>query len=243
MKHFTIELNGTESTLTAYLHDQSPKMLNVHLRPAMLVIPGGGYQFCSDREAEPIAAAYFANGYNTFVLRYSVGEDRPFQNALKDGEEAVKHIRQNEKEYNLISENLAAVGFSAGGHLVASLATVGVNKPDAVILGYAVLTNQYGALVGTDMLDTTKEVNEKTPPSFIFATSDDPVVTCDNSISFAGAMAKFKRPFELHIFEKGVHGLSLCTKETANGNDELINSDVEKWFNLSLAFLQRQFNF
>lgn len=241
MKHFTISLKDTAATLTAYIHEQSPEMPNVHLRPAMLVIPGGGYQFCSARESEPIAVAYFAKGYNTFILRYTVGTDLPFKKAFADGEAAVKHIRGNEKEYNLLSGRLAAVGFSAGAHLAASLCTLSSCKPDAAVLCYGVLTNQYGAQVGANLTDTTLHVNEKTPPTFLFATGDDSLVTCDNSLEYAAAMAKSKRPFELHVFEKGVHGLSLCNKETCSSKPELINPDAEKWFELSISFLNRQF--
>ena len=77
------------ATLTAYLLDTSKEMPNMTDRPVVLVIPGGGYYMCSDREAEPIAMAFAVHGYNTFVLRYTVGEGKDFKMPLDDAEEAL----------------------------------------------------------------------------------------------------------------------------------------------------------
>lgn len=129
-------------------------------RPAMLVIPGGGYGgVCSDREGEPIALLYLAQGFNCFVLHYPCAP-----NCVSEGGEslplivasmAVAHIRRNAQKYGIDSEKIAAVGFSAGGHLAASLANMwhydfvakeagleyGENKINAVILSYAVIAS------------------------------------------------------------------------------------------------------
>lgn len=239
MKCFTIVLPNTSATLTAYIHEQSAEMPNLSLRPAMLVAPGGGYRMCSDREAEPVALAYYTCGYNAFVLRYTANEDRPFNKAFSDGELAIIHLRENAKEYNLIEGKLAAIGFSAGAHLVASIATTSVHKPDAMVLCYGVLNNQYGIKSGLSIMNTAQAVSSDTPPAFLFATADDDVVPCESSLEFAIAMTKNKRFFELHIFESGPHGLSLCTKETASGRDDLVHKDAQLWVELSIAFLSR----
>lgn len=129
-------------------------------RPAMLVIPGGGYRcVCSDREGEPIAMLYLAEGYNCFVLHYPC-----FPNCVSEGGEslpliaasrAVAHIKKNAEKYFIDPERIAAIGFSAGGHLTASLATMwndekiqaeaGVtgdeNRIAAAILSYAVISS------------------------------------------------------------------------------------------------------
>ncbi|MBQ7387740.1 MAG: alpha/beta hydrolase [Clostridia bacterium] len=125
-----------------------------HARPAMLVIPGGGYrQVCTDREGEPIAIAFMAKGYNAFVLNYRVdGETYPAQ--LIDASRAIVHIRDNAEKYSVDKEKVYAVGFSAGGHLAGSLAIMhdepevlktlgarkGYNRPDAAILAYPVVS-------------------------------------------------------------------------------------------------------
>ncbi len=125
------------------------------LRDAMLVIPGGGYHaVCSDREGEPIALAFLAKGYNCFVLNYRVGDDALFPNPLVDASRAIIHIRENAEKYCISPDRVFAVGFSAGGHLAGSLATLashpevlstlgieeGANRPNAVILAYPVVT-------------------------------------------------------------------------------------------------------
>lgn len=90
------------ATLTAYLLDTSREMPNMTDRPAVLVIPGGGYYMCSDREAEPIAMAFAVHGYNTFVLRYTVGEGKDFKMPLADAEEALALIRERAEEWHVI---------------------------------------------------------------------------------------------------------------------------------------------
>ena len=122
MKIITVTLAPNQAVLTCYLQDQSPKMPNAAIRPAMLVVPGGGYQYCSDREGEPVALAYMAQGFNAFVLRYTADATTPIDKALQDGAAAMDYLRANAAELEIDPQQIAAVGFSAGGHLVASLA-------------------------------------------------------------------------------------------------------------------------
>ena len=124
------------AALTAYLLDTSKEMPNMTDRPAVLVIPGGGYYMCSDREAEPIAMAFAVHGYNTFVLRYTVGEGKDFKMPLADAEEALTLIRERAEEWHVIKDKIAAIGFSAGAHLAAALSTLSSTRPNACMLGY-----------------------------------------------------------------------------------------------------------
>ena len=94
MDIFTEELAPNGAKLTCYLQQDSWEMPTAHIRPAMLVFPGGGYVMCSDREAEPIALAYLAEGCNAFVLRYSV-DCHDWAKAHQDGTAAVRYIREN----------------------------------------------------------------------------------------------------------------------------------------------------
>ena len=122
-------------------------------RPAMIVIPGGAYAFCSQREGEPVALYYLSKGYNAFVLDYSVAPVAyPYQ--LIEGCMAVAYVRDNAKEFGVDAEHVGAIGFSAGGHLTGMLATMtdekpvlnalkdkaNLCKPNAVILSYPVIT-------------------------------------------------------------------------------------------------------
>ncbi len=125
-------------------------------RPAMLVIPGGGYRnVCTDREGEPIALAYFAKGFNCFVLNYGVGTEADvYPKQLVDASRAILEIRSNADKYCVDKDRIYAVGFSAGGHLAGSLGVLsdreevlsalgikaGDNRPNAVVLAYPVVT-------------------------------------------------------------------------------------------------------
>ena len=120
-----IEKNGafkkTDHTaeLTAYLQD-SGEECRIQKRPAVVICPGGGYEFCSFREGEPVALELLSKGYQTFVLRYSTAPDS-FPTALLELAGAVAMVRLRAAEWNIIPEQVAVMGFSAGGHLAASL--------------------------------------------------------------------------------------------------------------------------
>ena len=144
--------------LVCYISDESPEMADV-VRDAMLVLPGGGYAGTSDREAEPIVKRYLAAGMNVFCLRYSCGPLAAGFKPLVEASYAMKYIRERAKEFNI--KRVFAVGFSAGGHLCASLGTFwdapwlleklgpgfprGINRPDGTVLSYAVLSAVEGS--------------------------------------------------------------------------------------------------
>ena len=107
--------------LNCYLHEKEPQWSYGFDRPAVLVCPGGGYSMCSPREADPIALQYSAKGYNTFVLYYTVGENAVFPKPLIDLSKAMKIIRENADEWGILKNKISVCGFSAGGHLCASL--------------------------------------------------------------------------------------------------------------------------
>lgn len=125
-------------TLTAYLQETGGAFSYISKRPAILILPGGGYQYCSDREADPVAMPYLKAGYQVFILRYSVKKDAVWPNPLKDYEQAMTLIRSKREEWNVYGDRIAVLGFSAGGHLAGCAATMAENKPNAAILGYAV---------------------------------------------------------------------------------------------------------
>lgn len=109
MKTQTINLTHANVTLTTYLLDASPEMPNTQVRPGVLVFPGGGYYFCSAREAEPIALAFLAEGYQAFVLRYSVDEQATFPRPLNDAEQALEMIRDNAEAWFVDPEKNSCV--------------------------------------------------------------------------------------------------------------------------------------
>ncbi|HKM03527.1 MAG TPA: alpha/beta hydrolase [Lachnospiraceae bacterium] len=138
---------------SSYLIENSIELKQGVLRPAIVICPGGGYSFTSDREAEPIALAFAAKGYQTFVLRYSVGEPAKFPKPLQELAQTVSYIRMHSKEWFIDTDKIIVTGFSAGAHLAASLGVFWNNKeilpdygedfsiikPNGLILGYPVL--------------------------------------------------------------------------------------------------------
>ncbi len=143
-------------TLTAYVAGTSKEMPFNDKRKAILVIPGGGYSFCSDREGEPIALTYATAGFNAFVLTYSVTShgDARWPIPLIDASCAMKFIRDHAEEFHIDPNYVFVVGFSAGGHLAGSLGTLwdndeieaflnmekGYNRPTGMILSYPVIS-------------------------------------------------------------------------------------------------------
>ena len=139
--------------LDCYVADATEK----YTRPAILVIPGGGYHdVCSNREGEPIALAFMAHGYQAFVLHYSVARTRTFPTQLIEASLAMKHIRENAEAYGLDPARVFVTGFSAGGHLAGSLGILwkrpdvvaavggeyGINRPNGMMLCYPVISGE-----------------------------------------------------------------------------------------------------
>src|SRR5699024_3994003 len=133
MKIQEIVLNSKRDVKLTALVQGVGGEFNLEKRPAVLILPGGGYSFCSDREAEPVAFAYAQAGYQAFILRYSVGEHKQWPNPLEDYEQAMELIKSN-PEWHVYGDKIGVIGFSAGGHLAASAATMAKNRPNAAIL-------------------------------------------------------------------------------------------------------------
>ena len=243
MKILDIEIQTMFSPahLTVFLHEES-YLKKPETRDMIMVIPGGAYAGIAPLEGEPVCTEYFSRGFNTALLKYSV-KPAEFPEALTQSALALWHLRQNAKEYNINPERIFINGFSAGGHLAASLGTLwhhpllkrttGLDnekfKPNGMILAYPVITSgQYAHrdsinnLLGKNrdnekllsLVSLENQVSDKTVPTFIWATSTDDAVPAENTLLFAWALQKNKIPYESLIFSHGKHGLSLATKET-----------------------------
>lgn len=208
MKIETIVLNKERHvTLTAMLQDVGGEFRNVTARPGIVVIPGGAYLFCSDRETDPVALEYMRAGFNAFVLRYSVGEHATWPQPLEDYDAAMDYIKAHAEAWHTIPDKMAVIGFSAGGHLAGAAATLAKNRPQAAILGYAVLDHCVHEINVTAPV-LTECVDDKTCPCFLFASRTDNVVPIRNSIDFMSALDKHSISFESHIYNYGPHGFS-----------------------------------
>lgn len=222
--------------MVSYIHEEGTD------RPAMIIIPGGAYRKASPSEAHLPAEAFYREGYNVFVLVYTVNLlDTPLKlQPLHDVSRAVRIIRAHAKEYFVDPAKIALCGFSAGGHLAASLCVhcddvpdsdpaYGrySNRPDAAVLAYPVIASgkythgdSMKALLGEDpdrnereYMSLEKYVTPQTPPAFLWQTVTDCTVPVENSYLFAAACRKNGVPYAHHVFSEGVHGMSVATEQ------------------------------
>ena len=234
--------------LVGYLRDETIEMPAFNTRPAMLILPGGGYAYCSAREADPVAMQFLQAGYDVFTLYYTcrISEEQSALHwqPLIDAAGAVLHIRRNAQALRIDPAKIAVCGFSAGGHLAASTAilwdaepvqkALGIHaeeaRPNAVVLGYPVVTSGVAThggsmqnLCGEDAalrstMSLENQIRAGLPPFFIWHTVEDPAVPVQNSLLLANALNEHKVPFELHLFAHDGHGTSTCTNEVNTPN-------------------------
>ncbi len=229
-------------SLTAYIQEPSAEMPNMAKRPAVLVIPGGGYDFCSDREADPVAMPFLAQGYSAFVLRYSVKQAKQWPNPLRDAENALRVIRENAEKWDVDPGRIAAIGFSAGGHLAAALGVMGAQRPNALILGYPCILEEQPCIAAAHAPSLDGLVDAQTPPAFIFASSDDDCVPIRHSLRFADALDRAGVSFQMHIFDKGGHGFSTANHVVVpNQSNRDLQREDQAWVPMCAAWLNRIF--
>ncbi len=233
--------NNANPTLDVILPNKmSGDNAGLSKRPCMLVCPGGGYGYCSAREAEPVAMHFLPEGYNVFVLTYSTNGYR-FPTQIREVAAAIEVIYENAEKWYCDTEKIAIAGFSAGGHLAAHYSTMydckevrevfpNSKSVNATVLGYPVITADFSCthhgsflqIIGHEPeTEAEKEyfscecqVDEKTPPAFIWHTAEDTCVPVENSFRYAKALVANKVPVELHIYPFGSHGLSTCDIHT-----------------------------
>ena len=221
---------------------------------------------CSQREAEPVALQYLKEGYNAFVLWYTVAP-KHFPHALREVAASVELIHRNAEAWNCDEGLVAILGFSAGGHLAALYSNaydwpevrevLPESKPvQASVLCYPVISadpavahmGSFECLLGhlpltteeTERFSCDRLVRDTTPPAFLWHTSEDNCVPVQNSLRYATALADHHVPFELHIFPYGYHGMSLCTRETLDGEITPGMQHAQRWVEESCRWLKLQ---
>jgi acetyl esterase/lipase len=204
----------------------------------IVVCPGGGYGGHADHEGRPIAEWLNGLGITAVVLKYRLAPHSHHPAMLQDAARAIRTVRANAEEWKIDPKRVGVLGFSAGGHLASTIAThfeAGdpnasdpidrlSSRPDRAILIYPVISMNppytHGGsrrnLIGenpskelADSLSNELQVTQDTPPTFLAHTDQDAAVTAENALLFALACRREKVPVELHLFEKGQHGLGL----------------------------------
>lgn len=261
------QLTG-EASLTVYRIDTN-KNAPDRKRPMVIVCGGGGYEYVSDREQEPIVLQLLSMGYHACLLNYSVAPN-VFPTALLELASAVAMIRENAEEWMVKSDSIVTCGFSAGGHLAASLGTFwnrefvygALNKkpedvmPDGQILCYPVITsgekahrgsfekllgNECGNSEKLELVSLEKQVSADVPKTFLWHTLTDGAVPVENSLYMAEAMHNSGVNFEMHIYPVGGHGLSLATEETACCDEHMMLPYCQSWVNQVKAWMKLHF--
>lgn len=264
-----IKVNGYEliedAKLYTYVLDNTPQVDSERVRPAVIICPGGGYSRTSDREAEPIAMQYLAAGFHAFVLRYHTAPTE-YPVSLLELAASVKLVREHAKEWNIDPDRIVVSGFSAGGHLAGSLAmfwteefvakTLGTTKemikPNGCVLCYPVITSGEHAhrdsflnLLGSqhakllEKMSLEKQVNENTPPMFLWHTFTDTAVPVENSLLLVGALRKYNISVEFHMYPEGCHGLALASEETKTSDGRCVQPECQGWIHLATDWVRR----
>lgn len=257
MKMIHMAVPGSvNATLEGYILDCDITLGQSKKRPAIVVCPGGGYMYCSPREAEPIALAYTARGFHAFVLRYSVGWKAGGFKPLQEISWAIGYLRANAEAWNIDPDKIVTCGFSAGGHLALSAGLLAANKSNAMILGYpaASAPNMPGMSFMLQLLEGRREVTDtdaekydlvahitkEAPPVFITATAQD-LLTPHGALSIAKRYSDLGKQYELHIFQYGPHGYALANEVTADGSSNNEDPAYAQWLELSVHWLHRTF--
>lgn len=230
---------------------------------AMVICPGGGYGGLAPHEGSDYALFLNRYGITCFVLKYrlgSAGFRHPVM--LWDAARAVRFVRSHAAEWGVSSNRIGIMGSSAGGHLASTLLTHfdagdpsapdpvdhASSRPDLGILCYAVITmgenthqGSRANLLGDEppaeliaSLSSEKNVTPQTPPCFIWHTWEDSAVKVENSLEFAAALRAQGVPFDLHIYQKGSHGIGL--------NDKPPFTNAHPW-TADLVYWLRQYQF
>ncbi len=207
-------------------------------RPAVIIVPGGGYVELSNTEIDPVALRYLARGYSAFVLKYSLNEDSRFPQPVAQLFAAIRYVRSHANAYHIDPNAIALCGFSAGGHLAGLAATHWADhefsailscdsadiRPNAAVLCYPVTDmkllaekdpsylTRWGAMLQSTDAETSivRSANASIPPLFIWHTRTDGIVPVTQTLALVNKLEELGAQYELHVYYDGFHGLSTC---------------------------------
>ena len=256
----TVSFMALDAAVRGYLWDDYETLAAHKARPALLICPGGAYHWCSPREKDAPALEFLSMGYQVFVIEYTCSpKDMKNYRPLRELAAAVRLIRERHEEWKIDAGKIAVMGFSAGGHLAASLGALwndaeaalpDGSRPDALVLCYPVISTREfahelsaenvsaGDEAYRDRLNLLGRVTPDFPPAFIWHGGGDNSVLPENSLLLAVELKRNGVPFEYHLFGSGAHGISTCTQEVETP-DEVCRA----WVPLCKKWLNRQFQY
>ena len=229
-------------SMTVYLPRNTPIGMT-----AVVILPGGAYRnLAMNHEGRQVANYLNAAGMAAFVVKYRLGPRYHHPVEMGDAQRAIRMVRSHAGEWHIDPARIGVMGFSAGGHLAATVSTHfdsgesaatdpvdrAASRPDFAVLAYPVIsltepwthqgskTNLLGESAPADLarsLSADLAVTQQTPPTFLFQTDADATVPAENAVHYYLALRKVGVPAEIHIFEKGPHGLGLALDDPAIG--------------------------
>ena len=254
--------------LTSYCPDNYEEFSVGKKRKCVIVLPGGGYMFTSDREAEPVALRFVGHNIASFVLKYTIAPKIKYPYPYLEVLAAVAYVRRNADKYHIDENAISVIGFSAGGHLAgmssafhqkeefAKVLNVNVEemKINGCLLGYPVVSTTIGHTMTIknatnyepelmELLSVDKQITPSFPKTFIWHTTFDSCVDVKNSLLLADALSTNKVFYEMHIYPMLEHGQSLADDSVYNDNFpkedlELMKHNTQ-WMENAIHFIKK----
>ena len=242
-----VSFQALDAQVKGYLQEDYDTLSAHKTRPAVVICPGGAYRWRSPREKDAPALEFLSMGYQAFLVEYSCGERAGGLRPLRELAEAA------------LAGKIGVLGFSAGGHLAASLGALWndrslalppQSRPDALILCYPVVSTKEfaheesaelvsgGDPVLREKLHLWDRVTADFPPTFLWHGGADDSVPPENSLLLAVELKRHGVPFEYHLFGSGAHGISTCTQEV-----ETPDQVCRAWVPLCKTWLNRRFEY
>ncbi|VDG20123.1 esterase [Lactobacillus paraplantarum] [Lactiplantibacillus mudanjiangensis] len=253
--------------VTAYWLDQIADFKATVDYPVVIICPGGGFAYHSERETTPIVLRFLAAGMHAIVLPYQVitADKTVYPTAIQQIAETLNWITKQAEQHHVDCQRLIFAGFSAGGHVVATYNSIATNatlrgqyqldhgqgQHAAIILGYPAIDLTVGfpndaatrqqITPDETLWAAQKTVTSAAKPAFVWQTATDALVPAENSLWYVQALLRAGVPVEYHLFGDGKHGLALADHVTTHPTKPAyLNAPAAEWVTMALHWLQRQ---
>lgn len=261
-----LAISDHEFKVKSYWLDQVEDFGKTVDYPIVVICPGGGFTFHSEREEEPVALRFNSFGMHAVVLEYKLIDEKPvYPYALQELAKTIDWINSQPDSRHIDKKRIILAGFSAGGHIVAAYNGIATDpklrqkyqidqykgEHAAVIMGYPVIDmtvkgsfpedDKVRDTITTDpaLLQAQTLLNKNSKPAFVWQTRTDDLVYVINSLMYVEQMTKLGLPAEYHMFGSGIHGLVFGTYVTQKpGKDKYLNAWTSKWIELALNWLE-----